>query len=194
MAGQFKVTDKDRGWQKLLVTAKAIGERGSYAKAGVIGERAGEQHEGEKGPMTNATLAVIHEFGALAAGIPERPFIRSAFDKGRGKYQDQVRKLVGLIYDLKMPAQRALGILGLQMSSDQKAGIREGSGIPPPLAPATIRRKRAKGKWNKGGATSGASPRPLVDTGQLVRSLTHEVVVAGGPVAQASSGVVEGSE
>jgi hypothetical protein len=186
----FGLRDVDRGWKALMREARGAANRQhSYAKAGIIGEKAQEAHAVEPGaaPMTNVTLAATHEFG-VPGKLPERSFVRSSFDKHREEYWTLLRSLVGtwFIAASRMPLHQALGIIGLKMAADMKAGILEGAGIPPPNAPATIARKLAKGKWNRRSPekvaemmAAGKGPRTLIDTGQLVRSITHEVVLSG---------------
>jgi hypothetical protein len=177
----FSFRRVDKGWQKLLAAAKRLeADRGVRAKAGIIGAKATEEHEDEDGrPMTNLRLAAIHEFG-VPGRIPARPFILGTFALHRAEYRARLRALVGTWFHRattsgQMPLRQALGLLGLKMAADMKNRVVTGAGIPPPNAPSTIRKKLAKGKWNKGGASSGTSPRPLVDTGRLVGSITHAV-------------------
>jgi phage gpG-like protein len=172
----------DRGWKNLLSAAKQLeADRGMHAKAGIIGEQAREQHpaEEEGKRLTNVQLAAIHEFG-VPGRIPARPFILGTFALHRAEYRAQLRALAGTWFHRatssgKMPLRRALGLLGLKMAADMKSRVVTGAGIPPPNAPSTVRQKRKKGEWNEGGASSGATPRPLVDTGRLVGSITHAV-------------------
>lgn len=176
----------DRGWSKLVKAAETLErERGMHAKAGILGSPALEEHPGsEKGKKpTNVQLAAIHEFG-VPGKIPARPFIQGTFVLHRQEYRAQLRVLAGDWFTRATKGgdqlRRALGIMGLKMASDMKTRVITGEGIPPPNAPSTIAKKLAKGKWKKGG--SDASPRPLVDTGRLVGSISHEVATgdAGG--------------
>lgn len=183
--GIFSFRDVDRGWKGLLAAAKRLEtDRGMHAKAGIIGAPAKEKHEGEEGgpPLTNVQLAAIHEFG-VPGRIPARPFILGTFSLHRAEYRARLRALVKTWFHRAtksggMPLRQALGLLGLKMEADMKNRVLSGSGIPPPNAPSTVREKLKKGEWNRGGASAGASPRPLVDTGRLIGSVTH-VVEAG---------------
>jgi hypothetical protein len=197
----FKLSDKDTGWKKLMDLAKRLERDRPYAKAGVMGRRKARtrtvsvikttvtQHKsggvstssrtvkkqvpiatpGGKEALDNVTLAVIHEFGTK--GVPERSFIRSAFDKNRPRYEEMSRRLVTAMYEGKVDEKSALGILGLSVATDIKLGITTGSGIAPADAPRTIARKAAKGS-----STSGLGPRTLVDTGQLVGAVSWAVI------------------
>lgn len=158
--------DKDKGLATLIRSLK--GQPRLFGKAGVIGETASAHHGGAKndagGTLTNADLALVHEFGSPAAGIPERSFIRAAFDANREKYLEDLRKMVQAIYDRKMTLEQALGLLSAEAASDIRELIRAGEGIPPPDAPATVAHK--------------GSSRPLVDSGQLLGAISHAVTSA----------------
>ena len=71
-----------------------------------------------------------------------------------------------------MDVRRALGILGAKAQADIQARIR--AGIAPPLAASTLRRKLALTRKGAKG-----EPKPLIDTGQLVASITYRVIVPG---------------
>lgn len=131
-----------------------------YVKVGVLG---GAKDARQGGEIGNVELAMIHEFGSPKAGIPERSFIRSTFEMGKAGYVADFRRLLVAVVEGKMTVPRALGLMGLKISSDIKKRVTSGTGIPPPNAPSTI---AAKG-----------SSRPLIDTGRLVNSVSHEVVM-----------------
>jgi hypothetical protein len=174
------VIDRDLGWSALKETLRSMRGGDSYAKIGLLGEKAAAvEHQAEEKTtaevMTNVVLAAIHEFGT--EHVPERSFIRSTFDKNREEYLGIMRKLVPAIYEGKTSAQHVLNIIGMKMKWDMKNAILEGSGIPPPLAPSTIKKKQKKGRWRKTPAKD--APRPLVDTGRLVAAIDHAVVIQG---------------
>lgn len=183
----FDFKDVDKGWKAILEAAQRISaDKGAHAKAGYLGAAAQEAHEGEEPgaePLTNVALGAIHEFG-VPGRIPERSHIRATFDMHRERYYAELRRLVGWWFDRKgkMPLLQALRLMALRMSSDQKSRILTGEGIPPPNAPSTIARKLKKGAWKNRTAeetaqlmAEGRGPRPLVDTGRMVGSLSWAV-------------------
>jgi hypothetical protein len=157
-----KIVDRDRGF--IALRKRMAAAKRSYAKVGVVGDAAGEQREGE---VTNAMIAAVHEYGSPSQGIPQRSFIGGAFDKHLDENTETIKKLVGGIYDGKMDAERALGIIGLKAASDTKKFVTVGAEVPPPNAPSVLERKQAMGEGN---------PRTLIDTGRLITSITHDVV------------------
>ena len=193
----------DKGMQMLKRRLEALRLRKSYVKAGVLGTSGDSEEEEMKkkgyaleiGPRggrfyinknghkiypgskykgaapedpkkerpSNATLASIHEFGL--GNVPARPFIRPPFDKNRKQYLE----ILSTAYEKFLKGSgdrqnflRVLGFIGQKMASDIKNYVTQGTGVPPPLSPKTI---AAKG-----------SSRPLVDTGQLLNSVTYQVV------------------
>lgn len=111
--------------------------------------------------VTNVDLGVWHEFGVPQLNIPERSWLRSAFDGKHDRWEKFAEKQAQLLIDGKVTLEEALGRLGLLAEADVKKGITSGGGIPPPNAPSTVARK--------------GSSRPLVDTGQFLNSVTFEV-------------------
>lgn len=137
--------------------AKAIDLAKAHVKVGVLASKGGNaDHDG----ITMIELAAIHEYGSPAANIPERSFIRSAFEK-KTELNAFVMKLAKAIAENKLDARRALHMLGTWAAAKVKKNITERD-IPPPLKPKTIARKK--------------STKPLVDTGRLLNAITYEVV------------------
>lgn len=141
-----------------------------YAKAGVLAS----EKERDSGEVSNVDLAIIHEFGSPIAGIPERSFVRSAFTRNRQEYSATLKKLAAALIEGKgvQTAEKILGLVGAKMAADMKAAITKG--IAPPNAPAVYARKLAKGSAN-------GTPKPLVDTGQLLNSITWVVILGEEP-------------
>lgn len=159
---RFSVRQIDRGWDALKRAAKEIKNGENYVKVGVLGDSREAPKKGT--PVSAVDLALIHEYGAPARNIPARSFIRATYDAKRGDYFSLLSRMLGLIYDQKLTINEALELLGQRMAADVKARIK--AGIPPPLAPATIARK--------------GSSKQLIDTGQLLSSITYAVVDKNG--------------
>lgn len=151
-----RVQIRDKGWDKIARNAKHPPVR---ATVGIQGpEAAAERGSG----LTNAGLAAIHEFGSPSRSIPERSFLRSTFDEKVKGYEKELDRIAGAQID-GAQLSGEMRLLGEQYRADVIDKIR--SGIPPPLADATVARK--------GGETT-----PLIDTGQLLNSIS--VVVKEG--------------
>lgn len=136
----------------------------AHVKVGVLSAQANQPHEGSD--MTIVEIAAVHEYGSEAAGIPERSFIRATFEGGEAPVQqrDLSAKLARQIIAGDLSPEEALQVLGQWGVAQVKKKIT--SRIPPPLKEATIKRKTVGGK---------RGDVPLVDTGQLISSITYEV-------------------
>ena len=110
---------------------------------------------------TIAVVAAAHEFGTRT--VPQRSFIGRTMDTQGPELQRTQEAVIDRVIDGVDPDQAA-NVLGLKAASMIRDTIR--AGIPPALARSTI---AAKG-----------STLPLVDTGQLLNSITHEVRPAKG--------------
>jgi hypothetical protein len=112
--------------------------------------------------VTNAGLLYIHTHGSALHNIPPRPVIEPAIEApdNRARIEDELMmcadaELDGKIDEAVLHLSRA-GTLGANAA---KRWFRDPRNGWPPNAPSTI---RAKG-----------SDRPLIDTGELRRSITH---------------------
>ena len=147
---------------KLKVRAEEIASKRVHV--GVLATGAGAQRV-EGSDISVVELAAIHEFGSPAAGIPERSFIRSTLQvHEREALRHKTAELCRAVILGAMSVDQALNLLGVWATAAIRRSITTGK-ITPPLKQATIDRK--------------GSSRPLVDTGQLINSITHEVVAAG---------------
>lgn len=131
-------------------------EKEPIVKVGYIGtiKRTGDT-------KSNAQVAADNEFGAT--GVPERSFMRSTFDEQVNRWFTITKKYHSAVLAGKMDVYQALEKMGVIIKSDIQAKIT--SNIPPPNSPATIARK--------------GSDRTLIDTGQLLNSVTQKIVEDG---------------
>lgn len=125
----------------------------TLAKANGMGVKVGVLGGGQL-----VDIALIHELGAPKAGIPERSFLRSTFEakaKQLGKLAEQMAKkaLEG------QGVEQSLNLIGTYLAAEIKKTIV--NRIAPANADSTIARK--------------GSDVPLVDTGQLINSITYTV-------------------
>jgi phage gpG-like protein len=127
-----------------------------------IGVKAGVQEGSNRkdGELSNASLAVIHEYGTST--IPARPFIGPTATKKQDSWYKLLGQLVGKI-DFTNPKaddiRDAFATVGMRMAADMRKTVRDG--LSPPLNPKTIERK--------------GSSKPLIDSGQLVGSITSQI-------------------
>lgn len=106
-----------------------------------------------------AYIASIHEFGYAPGGIPARPFMRPAVAEHGQAWVDLLAKGANAALSGSMPARDVLEMVVLRGAADVAKTIEAVSS--PALAPATAKRK--------------GFDKPLVDTGQLIQSVTGKV-------------------
>jgi hypothetical protein len=176
------VEDIDRGWRRIMREMKLQARHDLVVDIGIIGSEAVEIHAGpdnvfgkayigfkEKKKLTNADIGLFHEMGASgvslgrsgaeSGAIPERSFLRATVDEKHASITRLFVRVVRGAIDQKINLKRGLGLVGEKAVVWVKARIRKG--IPPPLMPLTIARK--------------GSSKPLIDTGQLLGSITYVV-------------------
>jgi hypothetical protein len=142
----------------------------------LVGVPADEAPRDEGENINNAELAYIHEHGAPEVDIPARPFMAPTIKARCGEIKDELRVAGELALAGKPDAvERQLHRIGLRTSQAIQAYIR--AGIPPPLEPATIakRRIRSKGSKYRRKAVTASQVVPLIDTAQMLRSITYVV-------------------
>lgn len=127
----------------------------SFVKIGVL-SNAGS-YPANQGSMNLAEVATAHEFGT--GKIPERPFMRQAFDTGNKKISDFIKNERDKIYQGASTTDESLHKLGVLHQGQVQETIATGEFAP--LAPSTIKRK--------------GSSKPLIDTGRLRQSINFEV-------------------
>ncbi len=148
-----RIRDIDNGYIKLLEAAAKA--RHGTVDVGILAS------EGDKASQTTPSLTVaeVAAFNEFGLGVPERSFVRAYVDENGSLLREDIRKLALLVVKGKKTTEEALETLGLKVVGGMQKRISKG--IPPPNAPATIRRK--------------GSSKPLIDTGQLRSSITHRV-------------------
>lgn len=144
--------------------------------------------EGEQ--ITNAALMFIHTNGSEVMGIPKRPVIEPAIEADKERLSATLGQAADAALDGdKLTYERLMKIAGQQGSNDAKLWFTDPRNGWPRNKEATIRRKlrRLRGKkfkaamkvLNAAGETGDVSEidTPLVDTGELRRSITWVVML-----------------
>lgn len=128
-----------------------------------------EPEPGEKEAPSNALLGYVHEFGSPELNIPERPFLIPGVSSVRDKAAARMKKIAqeALNGDVSK-VEQGLNIVGLMAQSAVQERITEGPFTP--LADITLARRRARGR---------TGDKPLLDSGQLRRSITYTIRTKG---------------
>ncbi len=137
----------------------------AHVKVGILASKGGRTPHPDS-DLSMIEIAAVHEFGSPKAGVPQRSFIRSAFDL------DELRKVTAMVGSRiligRVSFRAALAVLGQWGVAQVQANIARG--IDPPLAAATLEKRRRIQKRRKG------RDIPLINTGRLRQSIAYEIV------------------
>lgn len=146
----------DRGANALL---RRLAKSREAVRVGILDDSPKKAREGDGG-RHSLEVAAVHEFGAPAAGIPQRSFIRATVDLNEREIARLQHATMTAFVQGKVTLRQGLDRIGMKVAAMMQK--RFAAGIEPPLAESTIARK--------------GSSKPLVDTGQLRSSITWVVV------------------
>lgn len=151
--------------------AKAVSKK-YRVKIGILGNKDGRKEEG----TSNATIGLVHEFGSFSKNIPRRSFLRMPLMVKSNKIIQGIASSTLKLLSIGNYKQifKNLGIKCEEMI--EEAFETAGWGAWPPntdktviaKTPMSLRRKLEK----QGKKLTGS---PLIDTGQLRRSITSKV-------------------
>lgn len=124
-----------------------------------------EDRKASGGPLNNAEIGYVHEYGVPEKNIPARPFLLPGV---RGA-KERVAKVLaaGVNKTLKGDAEAASVALtkaGLIAETSVKSRIDEGPFAA--LSDVTLAQRRRRGR---------SGEKPLIDTAQMQRAVTHVV-------------------
>lgn len=137
-----------------------------------------------------AVVAAANEFGNPAVGVPSRPFFRNAISEN-GRWEKPCGEAMAAVTKGKIELDAAFNQLGLLVSADVKQSITDGNYVP--LSQATIDGRMARKTQGIDNAlendasnpkllakkkeklASGVATKPLIDTGQMLQSVTYSV-------------------
>ncbi len=156
MPVDLKVDIRDSGTKRQRAILTALNKQdGAFLEVGIFAEALTD--DGEQ--ISN--YAAANEFGI---NIPERSFMRTAFDENVRKFEQRAAKQERLIVDGKKTIKGALASVGFDIVKAITTKIK--SNIPPPLSEARLAQKPPITKT-------------LVETGAMLRSLTAKVTIGG---------------
>jgi hypothetical protein len=140
------IRDTDKGYKRLLRNVS----RAAGTRAVTVGVHEGAGSVSAGGGATIADVAAVHEFGLNGV---ERSFIRAWADTKKSDHIEIERKMaLSIVRGINTP-QAALEKMGTVLAADAQKFIQSGMVSP---------------KTDKDGTT-------LIEKGQLVGSITHEV-------------------
>lgn len=153
------VKDIDRGAKAMIERIRALAASKATVRVGVLTDAPKKKRESVSGKYSLVEVAAVHEYGAPAARIPQRSFIRAPVDEHAADIARLQKVLLAQVVEGKIELKPALDAMGSKIAAWCQNAISDG--IAPALAPATVAKKK--------------SSKPLVDTGQLKSSITWVV-------------------
>lgn len=159
MSQRAGVVDTDMGMgavvaeiEKLNNSYVTVGfQQGTVTRSQTKGQRS------KKAGLSMPQIAAQNEFGTDK--IPARPFMRPAVDSNRAKLDKAISGEYDKVVMGTSTVKNSLNLIGLFMTGLIQKQIR--ATHYPPNAPSTIARKK--------------SSHPLIDFGQMIQSVRHEV-------------------
>lgn len=144
------------------------------------------KEEGEKGEITNAALAYIHDSGMPEQNIPARPFMIPSIEEAAPRLAASLfRGAQRVLSGKETSAESELNRAGLIAQASMRRKLN--SGIPPPLSDRTLQERARRGTKGRSGAqwelawrAAGAPPstqlaKPLIDTGQMRNAINYVI-------------------
>jgi hypothetical protein len=122
------------------------------------------EHPNADGGQSIAQIAFWNEFGTDDGRIPERSFLRAGLRENLAENKELIQQLLRRMLTLKVSVKQAAGTLGAKAAGQVKAKIVSGPFVE--NAESTLAAKEPKTK-------------PLIETGILRKSITHEVIGMG---------------
>lgn len=152
------VTDIDHGYGRIMKDIEKL--RGASTKVGIM------EGEDRKDGADMVAIAAFNEFGTEKNGrehVPARPAHAQTFEANKDRMNKAVERSWDAILSGKLNPRAALGQLGeFYVGILQKA-------IEAFSDPANAESTQKK----KGKSVGGMVDNPLIDTGQMVQSITH---------------------
>lgn len=151
------ITFQVQGGEKYKKALEAIRKLNMAVKAGV------PENAITTDGQSITLYAMYNEMGTK--NIPARPFLRNTLADKQTDWLDILVDALDYKDCTENQAKKGLGLLGEVMQADIKQTIQRGNFVPDNQK--TIEAKRRKGKVEP--------DHPLIDTGQMLESITHEV-------------------
>jgi len=162
-ASSLKIIDKDLGFNKIMRDFKQM--ESTTITAGVHSDATPYPQRLERDMTDVADVAYINEFGGPPS-IPERSFMRPAFDDDHQGWVDFAHTEAIKVIDKKESMNKALFNMGEKMVKSIRGKIV--SLKTPELADKTKELREERDIYQYG------LDKPLMETGHMINSMTHK--------------------
>jgi hypothetical protein len=163
----FSFKETINNYMKLKKALNFLKENPVYVGIAEDTTERNNEDEKEKVSVTNADLLFIHTKGSPVNNIPARPVIEPAIEDA----SEKISKQMGMAAKKAMESNeemaiKHLSLAGMYGQNASRSWFTNPKNNWPPNSPAVIAAKRRKGS---------TEPKPLIDTGELRKSITYFV-------------------
>lgn len=170
-----KIVEEARNYRKLQEALKFIEKNNVY-----IGIQQKDSSREDDPTVTNAELLFIHTNGSPVNNIPPRPVIEPAIEDDAERLGNMMDKAFEFVKKGdREAALKQLKLVGMRGQNISRAWFTNPNNGWAPNSPSTRMSKILKYKKSHRGNASGYEPRPLIDTGELRKSITYFVETDG---------------
>lgn len=165
---RIDIVEEARNFQRMMNTLNKMMENKVYV--GIADDTT--EREADDTGITNAELLFIHTNGSPVNNIPPRPVIEPAIYNDKDRLADMMKKAAQLFMEGRdEEAIKQLQRVGMRGQNVSRKWFVDEKNDWPPNAPAVREAKIRKGSTD---------PKPLIDTGELRKSITYFVKTKGG--------------
>ena len=158
----YKAADMVRKYMNAMEFQKK-----NYVLVGIPQKKTKREDE----PITNAELLYIHTNGSPKNHIPKRPVIEPALRDDRKRISSMLKNSMDTFLDAgEEAALKELEKVGIRAQKVSRGWFVNPNNHWPPNSPAVEAAKRKK---------KATDPKPLIDTGELRKSITYVLVKDG---------------
>lgn len=149
----------------------------------LVGVPAEEADRDDGSEFNNAARAYVHDQGSPEAHIPQREFMRPGIEDAMSDIEHKMGvALKAAMRGNAVAAEGSMHQVGLVAQSAIRKRIDDG--IPPPLSDRTVRERANRGRkgalLEMDNRLAGVAPsldlaKPLIDTGEMRKSITYVI-------------------
>jgi hypothetical protein len=158
-----------------LINLNKIIEDLSTDKVLKVGWLEKNRYPAEQGGKYIAEVAAQNEYGAPHKHIPARPFLGPAVANNKTTWLKLAEQGAKKAIKGETNILGVLDLIGAKAAGDVAKAIKDVTS--PPLSPVTIQARldRLKSKSAKRRGVTASLEKPLIDTGIMLRSITHAI-------------------
>jgi len=164
---RIKIKDDRKEWDKLERRVKRMQTK--HVVSGITHD------SGENPDPFGPTVAEYGTINELGLGVPARPFMAHYFDGKQAQITRFANNAARQVVFGNASLDQALSAIGLYVQKGIQESISTAYQWAVPNAPATIEMKTKKAHWNAASPIGPMMPKPLIDHGIMLNSVTFDI-------------------